>query len=234
VQYRLNSGFEGGVIAMTADQVTRGRASPGLRYRDVGAAADWLCRAFGFEKHSVVADDNGYVRYAELSFANSIIMLGAVRGFEIDTFMAQPADVGGVETQCCYFAVSDLDEHYLNARAAGCEIAIDIKTQDNGERAYTCRDPEGHLWTFGTYDPWLESGIGAEAQRPSTGFPRHVALGLSMAAVAAVFAGLWMYGETWRTSPEAIAAPAVSISPELMIGERLSKEAQRAIHEARR
>jgi uncharacterized glyoxalase superfamily protein PhnB len=21
-------------------------------------------------------------------------------------------------------------------------------------RDYTCKDPEGHVWTFGTYDPW--------------------------------------------------------------------------------
>lgn len=217
-----------------ADQFARGRASPGLRYRDVGTAAEWLCNAFGFEKHSVVADVNGCVSYAELSFGNSIIMLGAVRGFEIDNFMAQPKDIGGFETQCCYFAVSDLDAHYLKARAGGCEIAIDIKTQANGERAYTCRDPEGHLWTFGTYDPWVEAGIAADAHRGSTYFPRHLAMGLSIAAIGAVFAAAWVYGESWRPSPEAVAAPAVSIGPELMIGERLSKEAQRAIREARR
>jgi 2-hydroxy-3-oxopropionate reductase len=23
-------------------------------------------------------------------------------------------------------------------------------------RGYWCRDPEGHLWNFGTYDPWAE------------------------------------------------------------------------------
>jgi uncharacterized glyoxalase superfamily protein PhnB len=27
-------------------------------------------------------------------------------------------------------------------------------TQDYGGRDYTCKDPEGHVWTFGTYDPW--------------------------------------------------------------------------------
>jgi len=24
-----------------------------------------------------------------------------------------------------------------------------------GGRGFTCRDPEGHLWTLGTYDPWV-------------------------------------------------------------------------------
>jgi uncharacterized glyoxalase superfamily protein PhnB len=31
---------------------------------------------------------------------------------------------------------------------------FELKTQDYGGRDYTCRDPEGHVWTFGTYDPW--------------------------------------------------------------------------------
>ena len=40
-------------------------------------------------------------------------------------------------------------------KAAGAEIVLDIKTQDYGGRDYTARDPEGHVWTFGTYDPWV-------------------------------------------------------------------------------
>ena len=27
------------------------------------------------------------------------------------------------------------------------------ETQDYGGRDYTCKDPEGNVWTFGTYDP---------------------------------------------------------------------------------
>ena len=33
---------------------------------------------------------------------------------------------------------------------------IDIKDGDYGGRGFTCRDPEGHLWNFGSYDPWAE------------------------------------------------------------------------------
>jgi uncharacterized glyoxalase superfamily protein PhnB len=50
--------------------------------------------------------------------------------------------------------VGEVDAHYAHAKAAGAEIVIDIKTQDYGGCDYTCRDPEGHVWTFGTYDPW--------------------------------------------------------------------------------
>ena len=45
--------------------------------------------------------------------------------------------------------------HYARAKAAGAEIVLDIKTQDYGGRDYTARDLEGHVWTFGTYDPWV-------------------------------------------------------------------------------
>ena len=42
------------------------------------------------------------------------------------------------------------------AKAAGAETVIDIADQDHGGRAYTCRDPEGHVWNFGDYDPWQD------------------------------------------------------------------------------
>ncbi|MGH8122517.1 MAG: VOC family protein, partial [Rudaea sp.] len=56
---------------------TRATIIPSLRYRDALAAIDWLCRAFGFEKHAVYAD-NGVVHHAQLTFGNGMIMLGSV------------------------------------------------------------------------------------------------------------------------------------------------------------
>ena len=64
---------------MHADVEEPGRTIvPTLRYRDVAAAIDWLCTAFDFEKHLVVPDDNGAVRYAELP-SRRLIMLGPVQ-----------------------------------------------------------------------------------------------------------------------------------------------------------
>jgi hypothetical protein len=34
------------------------------------------------------------------------------------------------------------------------EIVVEIKDEDYGGRGFTCRDIEGHLWNFCTYDPW--------------------------------------------------------------------------------
>ena len=37
---------------------------------------------------------------------------------------------------------------------AGARVVQDIADQGYGGRGYSCRDPEGHLWWFGSYDPW--------------------------------------------------------------------------------
>ena len=50
--------------------------------------------------------------------------------------------------------VSDTDAYYARAKASGAEIILEIQDDDFGERSYACRDPEGHIWNFGTYDPW--------------------------------------------------------------------------------
>jgi uncharacterized glyoxalase superfamily protein PhnB len=30
---------------------------------------------------------------------------------------------------------------------------MDLRDTDYGSREYSVRDPEGHLWSFGTYNP---------------------------------------------------------------------------------
>jgi uncharacterized glyoxalase superfamily protein PhnB len=66
-----------------------------------------------------------------------------------------PRDLGGAGTQTAYIIVEDADVHYRRAVAAGAQIIMDIKDQSYGGRGYTCRDPEGHIWSFGTFDPWV-------------------------------------------------------------------------------
>ncbi|HEX2604281.1 MAG TPA: VOC family protein [Oxalicibacterium sp.] len=127
---------------------------PCLRYRDAPAAIEWLCDTFGFEKQAVYANPDGGIAHAQLTFGNGMIMLGSA-----DTESAwgklirQPEEVGA-ETQSAYIVVQDPDAIYARAKAAGADIVIDIKFEDYGGRGFSCRDPEGHLWNFGSYDPW--------------------------------------------------------------------------------
>jgi uncharacterized glyoxalase superfamily protein PhnB len=128
---------------------------PCLRYRDAPAAIEWLCRAFGFEKQLIVPGKDGTIAHAQLSFGNGMIMLGSVVESEFGRLMKQPDEIGGAETQTAYVIVSDADMLYVRAKAAGAKIVIDIKDEDYGGRSSTCRDPEGHVWNIGTYDPWI-------------------------------------------------------------------------------
>jgi uncharacterized glyoxalase superfamily protein PhnB len=133
---------------------TRATIIPCLRYRDAPSAIAWLCRAFGFERHLVVPGEGGTIAHAEISFGNGMIMLGSVKESEFDRLMKQPDQIGGGETQTPYVIVADADALYARARAAGAEIVLDIKDEDYGGRGFSCRDLEGRLWNFGTYDPW--------------------------------------------------------------------------------
>ncbi len=127
---------------------------PTLVYNDTAAAVEWLCQAFGFEQHLVVPGENDTVVHAELTFGNGMIMLGSVRDTPFAQLQQPPRKKGDVVTQSPYILVDEVDQHYKCAIAAGAEIVMEIQDQDYGGRDYSCRDPEGYLWNFGTYDPW--------------------------------------------------------------------------------
>ncbi len=129
------------------------RVIPSLRYRDAAAAVEWLCTAFGFERHLVVPAPGGNVLHAQLRVENGMVMVGAARDAEYDELVAPPAANGGICTQSTYIVVEDCDAHHDRARAAGAEIVMAPEDQPHGGRLYACRDPEGHVWNFGTYDP---------------------------------------------------------------------------------
>jgi uncharacterized glyoxalase superfamily protein PhnB len=132
---------------------------PALRYRDAPAAIDWLCKAFGFEKQAVHPNPDGTIAHAQITFGNGMVMLSSL---STDTayskLLTQPGEIGEKETQTPYLVVSDCDKIYATAKAAGAQMVIDIRDMDYGGRAFTCRDPEGHVWSIGSYDPWADGG----------------------------------------------------------------------------
>lgn len=132
---------------------TKSPIVPCLTYRDAPGAIEFLCKAFGFDKKMVVPGDNNTIAHAELTCGNAMIMVGSVKESAYGNLMKSPRDAGGA-TQSIYLVVGDADAHHAQAKAAGAEIVIPLVTQDYGGRDYTCRDIEGHVWTFGTYDPW--------------------------------------------------------------------------------
>ena len=126
---------------------------PTMRYFDAPKMIDWLCDAFGFERHLVIEDGSGGIAHAELTYSSSMIMLGSARPDEFGRLQATPTALGGT-TQSPYIIVSNADDVYERAKTVGAEIVVEIKDESYGGRGFSCRDPEGHLWNFGTYDPW--------------------------------------------------------------------------------
>lgn len=140
----------------TPGKNTKATIIPCLRYRDAPAAIGWLCANFGFEKQAVYPNPDGTIAHAQLTFGNGMIMLGSASRTESKwgQLIRQPDEIGGAETQSAYLIVPDADVIYARAKAGGAEILLEIKDEDYGGRGFTCRDLEGHIWNFGTYDPW--------------------------------------------------------------------------------
>lgn len=126
---------------------------PGMAYRNAPEAIEWLCRVFGFEKHAVHPGPNNTIMHAELTLGDGMIMLGSVND-DYSHFRKQPDEIGGAETQSVNLIVSDADAICARAKAAGAETLSDIEDKPYGGRGFTCRDPQGHIWNVGTYDPW--------------------------------------------------------------------------------
>lgn len=128
---------------------------PCLKYKNATEAIEWLCHAFGFEKHLIVPGESGTIAHAQLKMGSVMIMLGSAQhDSEYGDQIKQPRDIGGFETQSPYIVVNDPDVMYDNAKKHGAKIAIEIKTEEYGGRVFSCYDLEGHLWNFGSYNPW--------------------------------------------------------------------------------
>lgn len=184
-------------------------AVPVLRYRDLPAALEWLCRTLGFEKHLVVTSEDGSVRLAQLSLGNAMIMLAPVRNSELDKLMVQPDEVGGAETQLIYFFVADIAAHYARAMAEGAEIVLDKEDKCHPNRTYACRDLEGHIWSFGKYDPRKPS-TDRSAIHGGTRYSfvlRALSVSLSVALISSVAAISWAYSVNPKLLSELETSP---------------------------
>lgn len=138
------------------DRIAGSTVVPCLRYRNAPAMIDWLCRVFGFEKQLIVPMANGTIAHAQLKLGQGMIMLGSVptEETEFGKWITQPDEIGGRETQSGYIIVPDADVVHTRAVAEGAKILIPVRDEDYGGRGFSCRDPEGHIWYVGTYDPW--------------------------------------------------------------------------------
>ena len=116
--------------------------TPYLLYENVGAALDWLSRAFGFAERLRFTDSEDQVTHAEMTFDGATIMLGHPGPDYVNPRR------GSAVTMFVHVHVDDVDAHFEQAKAAGGEVLTVPEDKPYGERAYDVADPEGHRWTF--------------------------------------------------------------------------------------
>jgi uncharacterized glyoxalase superfamily protein PhnB len=119
---------------------------PCLTYVDAPAAIRFLVDTLGFVETIVVPGENGKaIAHAELRWPEGGgVMLGSAADESV--FSRVPPGSASM-----YVVTDQPDALFERATAAGAEIVHGLKDEDYGSRGFTVRDPEGGVWTFGTY-----------------------------------------------------------------------------------
>ena len=117
---------------------------PTLRATDARALIRFLVDVVGFEETAVYGEGD-VVHHAELSWPlGGGIMLGSARDDGADG----PTAPGACSA---YIVVDEPDALYERVTAAGADVIRKPDDTDYGSREFALRDPEGNLWSFGTY-----------------------------------------------------------------------------------
>jgi uncharacterized glyoxalase superfamily protein PhnB len=130
--------------------MTNNQASvwPVLSYRDARAARDFLAKAFGFEARAYYTrdDDPSIVEHAEMRWPLGGGIMFGTAGKDDSPFGQRVPGNDSVYVVC-----DDPDGLFEQAVAAGAQVVRGLVDEDYGSRGFTVRDPEGNLWSFGTY-----------------------------------------------------------------------------------
>jgi uncharacterized glyoxalase superfamily protein PhnB len=120
---------------------------PCLNYSDAHAAIAFLQQAFGFAATEVhEGGPERPVAHAELRWPEGGgVMLGSASG-NGNEFERRPTGVSSV-----YVVTDEPDALFERATGAGATVVRGLIDEDYGSRGFTVTDPEGNLWSFGTY-----------------------------------------------------------------------------------
>lgn len=135
---------------MVTESAARTAASvyPTLRYRDAPAAIRWLVDALGFTEHAVYPGAEGRVEHAQLAWGQGgMIMLGSA------PTESDGLDTGVTSTYLVVGSDAEVDTVYARALATGGLSVREPRDEDYGGRDASVRDPEGNVWSVGSYQP---------------------------------------------------------------------------------
>ncbi len=119
---------------------------PTLRAHDARGLIRFLVEAFGFEETAVFGDGD-HVGHAQLSWPlGGGVMLGSAGDRAPDDDWSREPGTSGV-----YVVTDDVDGLHARAVAFGAKTRYGPRDTDYGSREVAFADPEGNLWSFGTY-----------------------------------------------------------------------------------
>lgn len=125
-------------------------------YEDVGAASEWLCRAFGFEERQRFTDREGTVTTAVLGVpgGNGALLLGRTGpDYQSPRRHRETCEAARRWHQVPYIIdgvlvrVNDIEAHCERARSAGAVVLSQPEHTEHGH-LYRVEDLEGHRWMF--------------------------------------------------------------------------------------
>jgi uncharacterized glyoxalase superfamily protein PhnB len=121
---------------------------PVLTFRDATTAIEFLEEAFGFQRAAVYTRDGDptVVEHAEMRWPlGGGVMIGTA-GKDDSAFAQRTPGNDAVYVVC-----TDPDALFEGAVGAGASVVRELRDEDYGSRGFSVRDPEGNLWSFGTY-----------------------------------------------------------------------------------
>jgi uncharacterized glyoxalase superfamily protein PhnB len=115
---------------------------PYLTFQDGAASLRFLVTGLGFDVVTEQRSADGGLVHAELRRGDAVVMGGEGPH--------RPAPTPGL-----YLVVDDVDDVFETALAASAHVVYPPEDTEWGTRRARLRDPDGHEWSLGSYQPGL-------------------------------------------------------------------------------
>ena len=132
--------------------------TPFLTVRDANQALDFYVNIFGFHEHQRVANRDGKILFARITYRGCNVVILPHAPFALESHRA-PAPIAAKTTSSTslYVYCDDLEERYQRALDAQLKILLRLELRFWGDRTFRIVDPKGYIWDFATcvadFDP---------------------------------------------------------------------------------
>lgn len=122
-------------------------------YDDARAGLQWLTEVLGLRQKSLYQLPDGQVAFAELVWRTGMVFVSSRPPLDNPWSRVGIASIALVAADARV-----VSEHYEHARSAGADIVRPLHVACTpafpaGSTQFDVRDPEGNLWTVGTFQP---------------------------------------------------------------------------------